>query len=166
MFIGTMKARALLQKDFRQARRSSGQGDMVWQQMKNDEDWDVLITSMWDYQWTKEYKELNKEIIDTFYEESQGIIDIAVKLYFLAQTRAIETGVEKVTPQLIRKVFKEDLKLVHPMINALKSGDAAAIAKYEDILPMDLEEYILNRTPIIDIKAQMQAKKKKLHKID
>ncbi|WP_144513245.1 ATP-binding protein [Bacillus sp. FJAT-22090] len=162
MFIGTMKARALLQKDFRQARRSSGQGDMVWQQMKNDDDWEVLITSMWDYQWTKEYSELNKELIDTFYEESQGIIDIAVKLYFLAQTRAIETGVEKVTPQIIRKVFKEDLKLVHPMINALKSGDAAAIAKYEDILPMDLEEYILNRTPIIDIKAQMQAKKEKI----
>ncbi len=30
MMIGTMRARALLQKDFRQARRGSGQGDMVW----------------------------------------------------------------------------------------------------------------------------------------
>ena len=35
MIIGTMRARSLLQKDFRQARRGSGQGDMVWQQMSN-----------------------------------------------------------------------------------------------------------------------------------
>lgn len=95
MFIGTMKAKALLQKDFRQARRSSGQGDMVWQQMKQDDDWEVLITSMWDYQWTKQYTELTKELLNTIYEESQGIVDVAVKLYLLAQARAIESGLEK-----------------------------------------------------------------------
>lgn len=162
MFIGTMKAKALLQKDFRQARRSSGQGDMVWQQMKNDDDWEVLITSMWDYQWTSKTIELNREMIDTMYFESQGIIDVAVKLFILAQSRAIETGIEKVTPQLIRKVAKEEMQIMRASLDALKSGNPREIEKYEDIIPLDIEEYILNRMPVIDIKEQARIKKEKL----
>lgn len=162
MFIGTMKAKGLLQKDFRQARRSSGQGDMVWQQMENDDNWEVLITSMWDYQWTNEPIELSREMIDTMYYESQGIIDVAVKIFILAQSRAIETGVEKVTIELIRKVAKEELKIMRPSLEALKSGKASEIAKYEDIIPLDVEEYLLNRMPAIDIKEQSKIKKEKL----
>lgn len=162
MFIGTMKAKALLQKDFRQARRSSGQGDMVWQQMNKDDNWDVLITSMWDYLWTKGSAELNEEMNEIIYKESQGIIDVAIKLFILAQSRAIESGMEKVTPQLIRKVAKEDLMIMRPLLDALKSGNVSEIAKYEDIIPMDIEEYIENRIPIIDIKQQTQIKKEKI----
>ncbi|MFY0744543.1 ATP-binding protein [Solibacillus silvestris] len=162
MFIGTMKARALLQKDFRQARRSSGQGDMVWQQMENDDDWEVLITSMWDYQWTTHSIELNREMIDTMYYESQGIIDVAVKIFILAQSRAIETGTEKVTPALIKKVAKEDLQLMRASLDALKSGNPREIANFEDIIPLDIEEYLLNRIPAIDIKEQAKLKKEKL----
>lgn len=162
MFIGTMKAKALLQKDFRQARRSSGQGDMVWQQMKQDDDWEVLITSMWDYQWTKENTELTNELLTTIYEESQGIVDVAVKLFLLAQARAIDAGLEKITPQLIQKVAKEDLKMLQPMLEALKSGNPSDIAKYEDIVPMDIEEYIKNRMPVIELKERMLARKEKI----
>lgn len=162
MFIGTMKARALLQKDFRQARRSSGQGDMVWQQMKNDDNWEVLLTSMWDYQWTNNTIELNREMIDTMYYESQGIIDVAVKLFILAQSRAIETGIEKVTPQLIKKVAKEEMQIMRSALDALKSGKPREIEKYEDIIPLDIKEYILNRMPAINIKEQAKITKEKL----
>ncbi|KAB2499793.1 ATP-binding protein [Bacillus cereus] len=164
MLIGTMRARTLLQKDFRQARRGSGQGDMVWQQINNKEDWEVLITSMWDYQWTKKYVELDQDLIDIIYEESQGIVDIAVKLFVLAQGRAIETGIEKISVELIKKVNKEDLKLVQPMLKALKSGLEAEIAQYEDIIPLDIQDYMLNKMPVIDMKAQIQAKKEKIAK--
>lgn len=51
------------------------------------------------------------------------------------------------------------------MLEALKSGNQSDIAKYEDIVPIDMEEYILNRMPIIDLKARVQAKKKRWHKI-
>ena len=95
MMIGTMRARAILQKDFRQARRGSGQGDMIWQQMDNSEDWEVLLTSIWDYQWTKEYVELNQELIKLIYEESQGIIDIAIKIFILAQGEQLKQAQRK-----------------------------------------------------------------------
>ena len=49
--------------------------------------------ALWDYQWTKKEVPLTPEISDIMYEESQGIIDIAVKLYAMAQIRAIYSGI-------------------------------------------------------------------------
>ena len=68
---------------------------MVWQQMSNKEDWEVLITSMWDYQWTKQYVELDQDLLDVIYEESQGITDIAIKLFLLAQGERLKRGKKK-----------------------------------------------------------------------
>ena len=137
---------------------------MIWQQMDNSEDWEVLLTSIWDYQWTKEYVELNQELIKLIYEESQGIIDIAIKIFILAQGRAIETSTEKISIELIKKVVKEDLKLVQPMLKALKSGVESEIAKYEDIIALDIKEYMLNKIPVIDMRARIQAQKEKIKK--
>ncbi len=161
MMIGTMRARSVLQQDFRQARRGSGQGDMVWQQMKKGDDWDVLIESMWKYQWIKNRVELTQDLNETLYEQSQGIVDIAVKLFALSQGRAIETEEETITPAMIRKVANDDLKLVQPMLKALKSGLPSEIKKYEDIMPIDIEEYLQYRSHNIDIKATIQKKKEK-----
>ncbi|WP_218008338.1 ATP-binding protein [Cytobacillus firmus] len=83
LMVGTNKAISILQSEFRQARRGSGQGDMVWSQMPNDESWDLFVEGMWEYQWTSHFTELTSEFNDFLYEESQGILDIAVKLFML-----------------------------------------------------------------------------------
>ena len=46
---------------------------------KND-DWDLLIESIWEYQWLQNKVELTDELNQAIYNESQGIVDIAVKL--------------------------------------------------------------------------------------
>lgn len=159
VMIGTMRAKVILQQDFRQARRGSGQGDMVWQQMNKDDDWDLLIESLWEYQWLKNKVELTDELNEALYEESQGIVDIAIKLFALAQGRAIETGQELITPNTIRQVAKDDLKLVQPMLNALRNGHLSELEKYADIMPMDIEEYLVLREPKVDLRATIQKKK-------
>lgn len=164
VLIGTMRAKAVLQQDFRQARRGSGQGDMVWEHMKYDDDWDMLIEEMWKYQWTSQVTLLNDGLRNTIYEESQGITDIAVKLFSLAQSRAIETGKEKITPEAIIQVGKEDLKLVQPMLKALKTGLESEIAKYEDITPLDLRGFLEQRKSKIDLRATIQKKKEEQEK--
>lgn len=159
ILIGTMRSKAVLQQDFRQARRGSGQGDMVWQQMKKDDDWDLLIESLWEYQWIQKRTSLTEELNQTLYEESQGIVDIAVKLFALAQGRAIETGAEIITPAAIKQVAKDDLKLVQPMLKALRDGRTSELEKYADIMPMDIEEYLVMRESKIDLRATIQKKK-------
>ena len=74
MMIGTMKARAVLQRDFRQARRGSGQGDMVWQQMEQDDDWEVLIESMWEYQWMKHLRKSQRTNFKSWWRKVRKII--------------------------------------------------------------------------------------------
>ena len=123
VLIGTSKALPILQSEFRQARRGSGQGDLIWDRMKNDESWDIMLRSMWKYQWTKVKCQLTDEIKDALYDETQGIIDLAVKLYGISQLKAIFDGSETITVQSIHESAKENLKLVQPMIAALRSGD-------------------------------------------
>jgi hypothetical protein len=140
ILIGTTKALPILQGEFRQARRGSGQGDLLWDRMKNDGYWKLLMQGMWPLQWTEKESPLTEEIIDTIYDESQGIIDIAVKLYAMAQIKAIVGGKELINPTIIRQTAKESLKLVRPMLEALRSGDKIEISKYQDITPIDFNE--------------------------
>jgi hypothetical protein len=78
VLIGTNKAMTLFQSEFRQARRGSS---LLWDRMKNDGWWDIFVTSMWNNQWTANIVPINDDFKNALYEESQGITDIAVKLY-------------------------------------------------------------------------------------
>lgn len=162
IMIGTMKALGALQSQFRQARRGSGQGDMVLDRMDKDDNWDILIEGMWEYQWTKTPTELTEELKDTLYEESQGITDIAIKLYIMAQIQAMtSTKKEFITPALIRQVAKSNLKLVKPMLDALKSGNLEKLARYEDITPVDIESFVSSRISDLEMQERVSLLKKK-----
>lgn len=142
VLVGTTKAMPILQSEFRQARRGSGQGDLLWERMSNDLSWEIMLRSMWKYQWTRRECPLTEELKNVLYDESQGIMDIAVKLYSMAQVKAIADGTETVTAATIREAAAEKLRLVKPMLDALRSGDMKKIMRYEDISPVNIENYI------------------------
>lgn len=148
ILVGTPKAISILQGDFRQARRGAGPaGDMVCDRIQNDEMWELLVESIWHYQWTRQEIPLTKELINVLYDETQGIPDLLKKVYGMAQLDAIVTGKEEITPQIVRKVARENLKLVQPMLHALKRGNVRDLAKYEDIYITDVDfDGFLNRT--------------------
>ena len=159
ILISTMKGLPLLQSEFRQARRGSGQGDFLWDRLKKDEEWDLLIQGLWNYQWTRKEIQLNSSLTDVIYEECQGIIDLAVKLYVMSQIVAITNGTETVTPELIRQVADKHLQLVKPMINALKSGNIQQIAKYEDICTVDIDfaSFMNKERASVDLQMKIEA---------
>lgn len=166
IMIGTMKARHILQSDFRIARRGlGGSGNLVWEKMKKDESWEILIETIWAYQWTQKPINLTQQFIDLIYELSQGVIDIAIKIYCMTQVKAISTGIEEITPQLMEQVSNDNLKMIQPMLNALKSGDYKKIALYEDICTIDVEDFLASQKKSIDfnqrIKEFKDAKKQK-----
>ena len=139
ILIGTPRAMSILQSEFRQARRGSGQGDMVWERLQNDENFEILLNSLWQYQWTRKESVLTKSMQELLYEESQGIIDIICKIIVMAQTVAISTGKEQVNEKLIRQVAREHFQLVRPMLLALKSENMREIAKYSDICTAEVD---------------------------
>jgi hypothetical protein len=142
VLIGTSKALPILQSEFRQARRGSGQGDLIWERMQNDVSWEIMIRSMWKNQWTRKHTPLTDELMNTLYDESQGIIDIAVKLYAFAQAKVIGDGTEEVTSAAIREAAAVKLKLLKNYLAAIRSGDTKKMAQYEDIMPITVEDYI------------------------
>ncbi|WP_445630218.1 ATP-binding protein [Nostoc sp. DSM 114167] len=140
--VGTNEAFPILQGNFRNARRGTGEGSVIWNRMVNDNEWYFFMEGMWEYQWTKMYVSFSDEINEVFYDESQGIIDIAVKLYKMVQWRAISIGgKEIITIDIIRQAAKDGLYLVKPMLDAIRSGDKEWMIKYKDIAPLDTTEY-------------------------
>ena len=171
VLIGTNKAMSVLQSQFRQARRGSGQGDLIFDRMENKDEisWKLFVEGLFEYQWVRKPCQFNQELSDTLYEESQGIFDIAIKLFIMAQIRAIATNKEEITPNLIRYIAKENLKLVKPMLTALKQGNIAKIAMYEDIAPIDFDEFMGQQLSNINLNSkikEIQQLKKKNIKVD
>lgn len=150
VMIGTPKARFIFEQDFRSARRGAGMGSVFWEQMKQgsaentSQEWHSFTNTLWKYQWlNRADTELSQEVRDVWYELSQGILDIVVKIFVLAQFRAIESGIEKITVRVLQTTYEEDLKPIHPMIKALQSGVANRIAEYSDLVIPEVDQKIL-----------------------
>lgn len=144
LFAGTNKAERLLAMDFRQARRSTSVSPTAWGTFRRGghetaDEWEDFLSVLWRFQWIRKPAELNPFIADLFYHYSQGVADIAVKLFALAQARAIHDGSETIDGTLIDSVAKNELGIVMPMIEALRNNDLNALANYKDIAPTKLD---------------------------
>lgn len=142
ILIGTPKALDVLQSQFRQARRSTNIGNIYWDRLEKNGVWNLFIEGMWHYQWTDVETRLTDELSNVIYEESQGVTDVAIKLYMMTQLRAIKSKKQIITPELIHNVANEDLRLIQPMIRALKNQDITGLAKYDDIRLPNIEDLI------------------------
>jgi hypothetical protein len=136
---GTYKALSVLMGEFHQARRGSGQGDLHWFPMKEDDVWELFVESLWDYQYTREETKLTPQLSHTLYEVSQGITDIAVKAYMLAQRRAITIAMttpstkEIIDENIILSVAQDSIALSNYVLSAMRNGKLYQLIDVEDI---------------------------------
>lgn len=135
VIVGTYDAVPLLTSTFRQARRGSGQGDLVWDRMPFDDEWHLYVEALWEYQYTQKKCPLTKPLSLALHDVSYGIVDIANRIYLAAQVRAIENGKEEVTEGLLRSAYRDDFRLVSHIIETLKSGGPSLLHNVRDICP-------------------------------
>lgn len=171
VMVGTPKVLGVLQGQFRLARRADGsQGSLFWERLEKDQKWDLFINGIWPYQWTKKETPISKELSDTLYDESQGIVDVAVKLYAMAQGHAISTSKEEITSRIIRQVAAENLKMTKPMLESLKTGNLRKLAQYEDIYSdIDFGSFLESSQKKLEVDLRlkaMQIQKEQKEKID
>lgn len=141
VMIGTMGALQLFQGDFRQARRANGLGCAVWERLQPGPVWNHFVDVLWKHQWTRQETPLTDEIRHVLYEESQGVIDVLIKLFMLAQLQVIEQNSFRNTPEIMdARLFRETaarhFKLIEPMMTALKTNNQRDISKYDDLRPL------------------------------
>lgn len=143
VLIGTSKAQQLFKGNFRQARRAASEGSIIWDRMGEDsEEWEFFLETLWELQCLKTYSELTEDVKKTFYSECQGITSVAVNLFILAQERALydeSNEEERLNVRVLKKTAKEDMKIIQPMLNAIRKNDFRAMYQYEDIM-INLDE--------------------------
>jgi hypothetical protein len=140
ILIGTPKAEALFSGEFRQARRVSEQGDIYWRPMREiaekehsknpdtaDPDWSDFVRAMWKYWYLTKDRKLPKDLIRepvvrTLYEKSKGITALVVTIFFLAQRRAITSGVEELTSRIIKSVVTDNQHFVEQVLKRMHEG--------------------------------------------
>lgn len=144
ILIGTPKALPILQGDFRQARRGSGQGDIMWEMMPDGDRWKIFIEAMWPYQYTSHPVPLTSELREAFYQETHGLAFLAVILYKLLQEDAIILGKETFDVLDVHRVADESLGLTKPMREALRTGKELDLQKFTDIHPVHYSQFMDN----------------------
>ena len=160
VLVGTYRALAVLSGEFSQLRRGTGQGDLIWDRMQKDEQWEMFVKSLFRAQYTQKQfsrddtsepsitETINKQpsqpkrLSDVLYEESQGITDLAVKIYKFAQERAIDTGKEIVNASIIRSVARDKFAMLREVLTAMKHNNKGSLARWDDVYPHALKEYL------------------------
>ena len=100
---------------------------------RGDGEWEQFFKRLWKLQWLENPTPLSQEIMDLFWEYTQGIAHIAVALFYLSQARAVVADRNAIDRPLVTKVYKEELAMIHPMISALRSGREETILQYADL---------------------------------
>jgi hypothetical protein len=162
ILIGTFKAMKLLSGSFSQARRSTGQGDMIMDRLTEGEEWDYFIERLWKYQWTNTSTKLTDALKRQMYELSQGIVDIAVKLYMLSQWEVIMYGEDKerITVGVIKEVANRHMQLVQPLLKVLKRNEPAAKLFVDDLYPQwdILDQFLKNAVEKVNVQGEIRSK--------
>lgn len=163
LFIGTNKAAKILKLDFRTARRGSGHRIAPWDRLPESvadddiDEWIEFLDVLWKYQWVRRPVELDHLLVATMYRLSQGVIDIAIKLFASAQARAMLDGSETITVELLKSVYDTELQFLHPMLSALRDDNLEELAKYDDVAPIALDEILAK------MRRKLKAKASPLH---
>lgn len=142
LLVGTYKALPILGKEFRQIRRAGGQGEMLWDAWpQHSTEWKLLVRALWQHQYVRHEVALTQELDDTLYDLCQGVTDYAIKVFALAQFRAMDAGTERVTPALMRSAAKDLLGQAQAVLNALKNKNEDCLMQLEDVKPINLLEF-------------------------
>lgn len=148
VLVGTPKALRLFSSEFRQARRSSGDGSVLWDRLQKDESWEDFLDELWPYQWLSNKAERNEQLTNKLYDLTQGIPDIVVKLFCLAQARTLLLANtpedESLSPELFNQVFEDEFSIVKPMLDALRTGNRKKIEECNDLTFPNFESSMIN----------------------
>lgn len=133
LLVGTPYCYNMLQQELRIARRVTGAGAIFFNPMKNDKEFEIFIKGIWKYQFLNKKVKLTKEIIDIFYEKTQGIADLVVKLFVNTQKLTLNKGIDNITVEVIEKVWNSEFSMVNPMVEAIRSNNRVKKMQFEDI---------------------------------
>ena len=168
LFVGTNKAAQVFSMDFRTSRRAVGHGIEHWDRLSEEKtyadgtegdgrpgtsEWQEFLDVLWTFQWVRKPVALDASFAAVMYHLSQGVIDIAIKLFAAAQVMAIFAKTEKLTTELLIEVYETQMKSVHPMLKALREGNVEDLTQFPDIATVSIQSMVESMTRKVRTKA-------------
>lgn len=163
LLIGTPLARRVVGGAMRQARRMIGP---EWLNMKRDSTaWKEFSTVVTSYQFSKTVVSY-ESVEPALYRYSQGLPGLAITLWRVSQRIALhleqqEGGDTGVTTAIIEAVYADYFSTVHPMVEAIRSGDLKLMEIYQDL---HIDPEALERQLAEDAKKHEEALRAELYK--
>ncbi|WP_404378640.1 AAA family ATPase [Caenispirillum salinarum] len=111
LFVGNEEARGLLAEDPRHARRATTLGEVRFEPLPNDDEFALLCDALLEHQYLKDPVPFGTwppapdtaELVAALHERSRGLPGAAASLLVIAQFRALERGLERLTPEIVRR---------------------------------------------------------------
>lgn len=145
LFMGTLEMKTTIGGRFTRARRMSGNGSATWlplgppsKDRAKLSEFDLLLKALFRYQWVRTPVVLDSVWANLFYEISQGIPDIVVKLFESSQEAAISGGTETLTLDLVRAVFAREFGPAQFGLIALRTKDPVMLDAVPDLYSQPL----------------------------
>ena len=137
VLVGTNEALPCLTGAFRQTRRGTGQGDLMWEPLNEGKVWDLFVQAMWRYQFIKTPTKLTTELSHALFDYSAGIADFAIKVYRLAQHWAINARKDEIlTSEVMRRAVEENLRLPSTILGHLRNKNWSLLQDVPDVVPL------------------------------
>jgi hypothetical protein len=143
LLIGTWEAFPLLTSEARISRRGTSPGCTFFRRMAFGDDFKAFVRLLWTYQWTASPVALTDKMLAVFYEHTQGIPDLIVKLYAICQIEAIFED-DRFDHDFVEKVATEHMPLMAPAIRLLRDGVREDDERLWDLEPQDIEKYLVD----------------------
>jgi len=130
----------ILGTGFRQIRRSTGLLQPHWHRMMEEsKEWEYFSKALWRYQYLKTFQPLADQLRTELYYQTQGIPDLAVKLYWNVQKELInDSDGEQITPTVIATVAHRVLAREAMILKALREKDLTILKTVSDLCREDL----------------------------
>lgn len=148
LFVGTPKIESFLNRDFRILRRFGSMGYFKWSRLyvpasyakkkdalanKNEvSSFDVFCNSLSRYNLADKEKTLSPAVRQALYEKSQGVIDVLVQLYTLAQIECLHYRCP-FNADAVTTVFEKHFSKLNSIMSALKDGKLEKLERYPDL---------------------------------
>lgn len=131
VFIGTNEAEGLFSTTLRALRRAGS----IWrlERFKMDEEWRIFVKSLFKIQYNHNHIEATEEMIQYLYRLTQGFTGFAIDLFVSAQEKAIRSGLETITKELLVQAIVEDYPDRIPIVEGIRTKTNETLANYRDI---------------------------------
>lgn len=148
LFAGTLEMQDMSLSRFSKARRMAGRGSAVWTPFPRNSpegdvgDFELLLRALWKYQFVRNPVQFDDRWADLFFDCTQGIPDLMVKVWESSLEAAIASGAETLSPELVQNVVEREFTMTTTGVRALRTNERFLLDCVPDLHRPNTEDIV------------------------